>query len=873
MKLFLQRIAFSSPPGRFPRRRKFLRLLPLCLLLCSSPLASQTGRRPFADPDSTHRPERARTYDLQHILLRLTLDEKAKSVSGTSTLTLQPLHPGLQIIEVDSGQLEIQSATLPDGTELPFDQTGESLRLHLPEPVSPTDILTLRIAFEARPRKGLYFIPSDPAHPDLAVQIWTQGQVADSHFWFPVYDAPNDKTTSEGFYTVRGDFTVISNGRLIGVQDDPVADTKTFHWKQEIPHSTYLISVVAGKFEKYSEEAGPVPLEYYVPPRTGREKALRTFGETPQMLRFFSERIGLPYPFAGYSQTAVRDFPLGGMENISATTLTDRTLHEEVSEPQASSTNLIAHELAHQWFGNLLTGADWAHTWLHEGFATFWAAAYREHRLGQDEYFYSLHQARTRYLREDRERYRRPLVTPVYTDPTDLFDQTGYNKGALVLDMLRHLLGEEHFFDALRHYVHKHQQQTVVTEDFQKAVEEATGENLGWFFQQWVYKAGYPELEVSQRWEASQQRLVLTLEQKQTVDSTTPLFRIPLDVEFTTPAGKKTFRIELAEARQEFPFSLDSAPVMVRLDPNHRILMTVNFPKSIPELLYQLENDPAAPGRIWTSEQLGKMGDKPGVVRALRTRLVADRFWGVKEAAAAALGQIRTKAARAALADGLQDQDARVRQALVRALGSFLKEGQGAKLAERIYRTDANPVVAAEAALAIGRINASGAREFLEEAVERESDGDIIRRYALAGLRDLGNEKGWEIAARWVQSGHPSQTRIAAVETLARLGRGDQRTANQLMALLDDPDLLVKRRAILALAEGNFQGARTALWRSARQEDHPRTRRAAQRALERLASRSSDKVSNSPALAPASPPPLSPTPPPNSAESSRAPAH
>ncbi|MBI4464251.1 MAG: HEAT repeat domain-containing protein [Acidobacteria bacterium] len=829
------RTSFQTSPSRLRRltHPRQLPLLLLLLLLCVS-LRASPPRRPFADSYSKHQAERQRTYDLQHILLQLRLDEQNRSVAGTSTLVLQPLQSGLKQIEVDSAELQIQSVRTEQGAPLAFEQRVEKLLIHLPQPTDSDELVTVTIAYEGRPRKGLYFLGPDSANPHKAAQIWSQGQVEDSHYWFPVYDYPNDKATSEGFYTVNADLTVISNGRLLGVEQGPAAHTQTYHWRQDVPHSTYLISVVAGRFEKYTDSAGEVPLEYYVPVGTGQTKALRTFGETPRVMRFLAEQIGHPYPYAKYSQVAVQDFMLGGMENISATTLTDRALHEQASEPQANSMDLVAHELAHQWFGNLVTVSDWAHIWLHEGFASFWAALYREHRLGKEEYQYSLYKSRRRFLEEDRERYRRPLVTSFYADPFDLFDRTTYEKGALVLDMLRFVLGEERFVVALQHYVSKHRQENVVTEDFQQAVEEASGEDLDWFFDQWVYKAGYPELEVSQQWDESRRVVRLTVEQKQALDSMTPLYRMPVEVEFTTREWKKTFRMEFSQARQEFEFSLPSLPEMIRFDPEDRVLKTLKFPKAVSELVYQLENDPSVPGRIWASEQLAQAGDKPDVVTALEQRLVNDPFWGVKVAATDALGQIRTKEARSALAKGLPDKDAHVRQACARALGSFFKDSQAAALAENVYQTDSNPITAGEALEAIGKIKSDSARAVLQKALERDSDGDVIRRSALAGLRELGDKKALEVAIYWAQYGQHTATRMAAIEALARLGKGEEKVADQLISLLDDPDSLVRFRVVTVLSEGNFAKAVPALSQSARSEVDSRVRRAAQQALERF---------------------------------------
>jgi aminopeptidase N len=515
--------------------------------------------------------------------------------------------------------------------------------------------------------------------------------------------------------------------------------------------------------------------------------------------------------------------------------VTDRTLHEAASEPQSSSVDLVTHELAHQWFGDLVTCQDWSHLWLNEGFATFWAAVYREHRYGRDEYLNEVREDRERYLDEDRQRYRRPLVTSYYSDPVDLFDRTTYQKGFMVLDMLRYVLGDEPFFRAIAHYAAAYRNQTVVTDDLRKAVEESSGKELGWFFEQWVYKAGYPELSVSQEWDEAAKQVRLIVQQTQARDAMTPLFRMPVDVEFTTPGGKRTVRLEISREREEYSYELDAQPLMTRFDPDGRVLMTVQFYKPAAELLYQLEQDPSIVGRIWAAGQLASAsGDRSAIVRALQERLLRDSFWAVKEAAAAALGEMRTEQAREALETALKDKNPRIRQAVVRALGGFFRDEQADRLVRKLYNSERNPVTAAEAAYAVGKIQGRGAREFLEKALRRDSDQDVIRRFALAGLRDLGEKRVWDVAARWAEYGNPTQTRIVAIEAFSRLGTREEKTADLLIKLLDDPNVFIRQRSIRALGEGGFQKAREALNRIARTEVHSETKRAIQRALESL---------------------------------------
>jgi aminopeptidase N len=311
-------------------------------------------------------------------------------------------------------------------------------------------------------------------------------------------------------------------------------------------------------------------------------------------------------------------------------------------------------------------------------------------------------------------------------------------------------------------------------------------------------------------------------------------------VEFTTPAGRTRKRIEFSHARDEFSFPLDAKPVMVRFDPEHRVLGTVKFSKTVAELLYQLKNDPEATGRIAVSRELEQSPASAEIAGAFRETLKKDSFWGVREAAARALGQMKTDAARDSLAEGLRDRDARVRQAALRALGLLKKDKKAAKLADEAFKRDPNGLVAAEASLAVGKIQAKGAREFLEKAVERASDQDVIRRYALRGMGELGDKREWETVARWLPYGRPPETRMAAIDALLKLGKDQhEKTAARLIALIDDPDFFVKQRAMYALGAGNFQQARTALMKSAETETDSRVRRSARIALDRLAAAAS----------------------------------
>ena len=302
------------------------------------------------------------------------------------------------------------------------------------------------------------------------------------------------------------------------------------------PHSTYLITLTASEFVSFHDRVGSLPVDYYVTKNVDEATARRFMGKTPAMIRFFSDKTGQPYPYPKYAQVCVPEFG-GGMENTSATSMTDSALLDEIEVLERDEDGLVAHELAHQWFGDLLTCKDWSHIWLNEGFASYFDPLFAEHDLGEDEFRLRMDGALKSYMGNDRM-YRRPIVETRYSSPMEMFDGMTYAKGGCVLHMLRGLLGDEAWWKGIRGYVAKHKFQVVDTDDFRKAMEEASGKDLKWFFDQWLYKAGHPELKVRWHYEDADKTVRVKVEQTQKLDEQTPLFRLPTTLEITEAAGR-----------------------------------------------------------------------------------------------------------------------------------------------------------------------------------------------------------------------------------------------------------------------------------------------------------------------------------------------
>jgi len=400
----------------------------------------------------------------------------------------------------------------------------------------------------------------------------TQGEPERHRYWFPGYDYPNERFTSEVLCRVPSGMTVLSNGRL--VEERVEGDRTLFHWRQESEHVNYLISVVGGYFRKLEAKHRELPLAFLTTP-SEFPVAENSFRDTAEILAFLDGEIGVPYPWAKYYSVCVADFVAGGMENTSITTLTNDTLFSAESGTIRTSHRLDAHEATHQWFGDLLTCKDWSHIWLNEGFATYYTHLYDEHKSGTDEMLYQLYRDAQGIFDNGDEK---PIVWRGYEDPMEQFDYRAYPKGSWVLHMIRSQIGPELFRRCIRTYVERNRNRTVVTQDLVDVLEELTGRSWDEFFDQWVYHGGKPVLQASYAWDQIKGQAKLTIKQVQKVGDAVLLFDFPLPVRFVDQAGTAHgFTVRVHDTREDFFFDLPSQPKQVRLDPGMTVLAKIDF--------------------------------------------------------------------------------------------------------------------------------------------------------------------------------------------------------------------------------------------------------------------------------------------------------
>jgi aminopeptidase N len=765
--------------------------------------------RPYA-PD--------RDYDLTHARIELRFDVDQRKVIGQVTHTLSALHDGITQLDFDSVDLNIMAVQV-DGKDAHFSTDAQKLHVDLAAPGKAGQKYEVLIRYDGKPKKGLFFILPDKSRPNQTRQIWSQGEAEDTRNYIPIYDYPNDRTTFDMILTVPADWETVSNGKLVSVTSAPQG-MKTWSWSQTQPVSTYLISLVVGEFEKQSDMWRNIPLEYMVP-RGYRERIAPTFSRTPDMLTYFSDRLGVNYAWDKYDQSAVDQFVVGGMENVSATTLTARNLLNPalVRESQQGSDGLISHEMSHQWFGDLVTCKDWANLWLNEGFATFMATLWQEHQYGADNAAYARWRSQVGWMRQGRL-YAVPVVTRSFDDSLEYAGNI-YDKGGLVLQMLREQLGDEAFFGGLKHYLEKNRLSNVVTEDLVRALEESTGTSLGKFFDQWIYGAGAPRFVVASSYDASVHSVSVNVKQTQRVGGTVGLFTVPMDIVVATAEGSQKFSIVISKADETFTFPVNGAPLNVLFDKGSRILKSVEFHKAPAEWIYQLQHAEDAVDRAFAADALGDVKDNPAVIAALGMAAQSDGFWGVRVQALTALGRIGGADAGKQVLAATSNTEPWVREVVVDQLGRFKNEtGLPDRLAE-LSKHDAAYRVRAAALNSYAQLKPRGGLSLLQDAAKSDSPDDVIRRAALRAMGSLGDDKAVGTLLDWSQEGKAVGLRTAAIFSLAQLDKKNKNIGERLVAMLDDEAFDIRSAAVNALAERDDASAIPALEAMRQRTDLP----------------------------------------------------
>ncbi|MFN6513064.1 MAG: M1 family aminopeptidase [Nostoc sp. CreGUA01] len=830
------------------------------------------GHKPFELPGAKPHYSPDRPGQVEHIFLDLSLDIPGQICQGSCSIRLLPIRNGIDRLTLDAVNLNIESVQV-DEVSQNFDYDGEQLSIQLSQGTEIGKCLLIAIAYSVtKPQRGIYFIQPDKHYPNKPTQVWTQGEDEDSRFWFPCFDYPGQLSTSEIRVRVPNPLVAISNGELINTTVD--GDYKIYHWSQQQVHPNYLMTLAVGDFAEIRDEWKSKPVTYYV--QKGREEdAKRSMGKTSRMIEFLSQKYGYAYPFPKYAQVCVDDFIFGGMENTSTTLLTDKCLLDERAALDNRNTEgLVVHELAHQWFGDLVVIKHWSHAWIKEGMASYSEVMWTEHEYSlQEAAYYRLLEAR-RYLSEDSSRYRRPMVTHVYREPIELFDRHIYEKGSCVYHMIRAQLGDDLFWQAIQTFIQDNAHKTVETIDLLRAIEKATGRNLLFLFDQYVYRGGHPEFNIAYSWDGDANLAKITVTQTQATEGkngSKDLFdlKIPIGFGYTQPekvrseelgvknnsklitpnSQFKTFTVRVNEREQSFYFPLENKPQYISFDVGNNYLKTVSLEYPLPELKAQLEFDPDPISRIYAAEALAKKGGLEAT-KALAEALKNDLFWGVRVQVAKQLTQINLDQAFDGLVVGLKDRDAYVRRAVVEGLAQIKTNESYKAVKELLQKGDPSYYVEAAACRAVGAIASANLEEkpkedkvlkLLKSVLEEKAGwNEVVRSGAVAGLAEFKtSQAALNLLMEYTKLGIPQPLRLAAIRALGQISVGQspvnlERILERLAELAKESFFLTQVSVATALGQMETSKAIGILRSLADQTSDGRVRRYAEEEISKV---------------------------------------
>jgi aminopeptidase N len=769
------------------KMRNILCFLCLILFILS---ANQLSAQMFGRDDPN---ERVRTYDVLHISLDLSIDLEKKILDGKELTVIVPLNDNFTDFEIDAVGMEISGIWInpkkpgtvpyngmkqPEQNLLPvkYDYDKKKLNVKLDKPYSKKDTIVYVINYKTtNPEKGMYFILPTEEFPSKLYQVWTQGEGEDNRYWFPCYDYPNEKQTTDIILKVDSKYQTLSNG-LLKSKNDNSDGTTTWQWVLDKPQASYLVMLAVGNWDVIEDSWEGIPVYSLVPPGK-KDMAVKSFDRTADMLKFFSDYSGFKYPWGTFSQVVVEDFIYGGMENTGAVVLTDASVYDDRTPPDYTAVNLVSHELSHQWWGDVLTCRNWSEIWLNESFATFFQCLYTQYAYGRDEYDYNIWQNGNSSLKADSSIARRPIYAK------ETITTNTYDKGSVVLNMLRNQLGDENFRKAMNIYITKNQFTSVTTKQLIDAVNEAFDEprkerkpiDMKWFFDEWVYSAGQPEFKVNYTYNEDTKELTLNAEQVQRMD-TSSFFKTPVPVKIVTASG--TIQNELFYMDKNpasVTYLLDDRPMYVLFNRGNSVLCKLYFDKPKQDWLNQWHYADAAIDKITALYGLKDMVDDPNVLAAIDESLNKADFWGLRNEAANILGGSKTYTALEMLMKAYDsEKDSRVRRAIMSSIASVKINSAGNINTQWLYgwikkyiEKESSYYAIAEGISAISKIlKKDEIFDAVTPFLSFDSQGEIIRRTVMSSLDSCIDDRLVKIYMDYGNKGSSSRLRNAAIRGL-----------------------------------------------------------------------------------------------------------
>jgi aminopeptidase N len=765
------------------------------------------NREDFTFPTAKPQWAPPREYDIEHLTMDWTVDLDNERVDAISTLKIRVIIPESSRIFLHAAELNISSIRDSKGNELEWEEKPDeqNMFVYLTETLKQgnKEELTFTYTIE-RPRAGLHFTKAVPEHPDVETSAWTQLQDDYARHIVPIYDNPSHKFSVETILTVPDGYYAMSNG-ILKERKKNDDDTETFHWFNEKPMPAYLMMCWISEAVEYKEDVDGLEVSYYAHPKWDKETVYRSYGKTPDMVKFFVEKL-TQFPWDKYAQVTAALFVAGGMENVSATTQTDATFHDEKAHLDFESDGLVSHELAHSWGGDNVTCRTWSHGWLNEGWATQMQNEWKRHDKGDDEYLYEQYGKQKAYFTEDKEKYRRPIVWNEWERGMDMFDRHLYPGGAWRYYMLKHLVGENRWWKILAEWQRRFAYKSVYTHDLEELFTEMTGEDYGWFFGQWIYKAGYPECKIECKYKEKQGHVLVKIEQTQKFDDgmTPKVFKFPLTIEFVNGEDERTrYNMDISERVHSFYYPVKDKPKQIIIDPDYAVLMEWKIDKPEPMWIEQLHHGTNIIQRIKAAQALGEK-TTPKALDALGKALLNENFWGVQLEIAKVLGSVKNESALDQLLKGVDLKSTRARTGVARALGEYYKNDRALNALKNLLDDQESYFVASATAASLGKTQHDDAFTILQSGLKSAPPSwhSIVQQGYLNGLAATEKEAVIDILLEYSKAGKPDELRRLVPGLLAKLGKRYKKKhpeiKSKLEKLLEDRSYRVRIMALIA---------------------------------------------------------------------------
>lgn len=714
-----------------------------------------------ASRENPYRASATKDFDLVHTKLWVSFNYQKQYLYGKAEISLHPHFYPQSVLVLDAKQFDIHEVSLITADSahkpLPYTYDTTQLTIQLGREYKSNETFKIFIDYTAKPEerktggsaainsdKGLYFINPLGTDSTKPIQIWTQGETESNSCWFPTIDKPDQKMTDEIYITHLKKYVSLSNGSLVSSANSSDS-TVTDYWKMSLPHSPYLVMMAVGDFAIIKDRWRDIPVDYYVE-QAYRNDAQAIFGNTPEMIEFFSQKLGFEYPWPKYAQIVVRDYVSGAMENTTATLhgeFLQRNSRERLDETYE---DVISHELFHQWFGDLVTTESWSNIPLNESFATYGEYLWNEHKYGKEYADYKQWDNYEKYMEESQEK-NVDLIRFHYDDREDMFDRHSYEKGGLLLNYLRNIVGDDAFFKSLDLYLKNNQFKNVEIHQLRLAFEEVTGRDMNWFFNEWFLNSGHPQLDV--QYSYTTDSVFVNISQKQNTGRGF-IYDLPMKLDVWYAANSKvTYPIELTKKEQTFAFKANGTPLLMDADANRVVLCEKEENKTPEQYAFQYRN---APLFVQRYEALEAIADTQKTVPAAKEAMIAalkDPFFYIRQFATEVvdLSSADKESLLATIAEqAANDPNSHVREVAIERLS---KSGSAAKYADLFEKAvgDSSYSVAAEGLRALNEQDSKKAmgyaRQFENSKIQdmQTAVADVYAREGDAGYQQYFEDK------------------------------------------------------------------------------------------------------------------------------------